>query len=292
MKAQVKLLIIVDTAIDYLSQIEKSLEMQRKDYLVGTEGDVDIVWDIKRQDLSGLNWIEYGYGKNNYGVSPAWISQDTSEIKGEYYSVAYVIKDTNWTKKGNLYISGWSVGFYNGYHIQLVKGYKNNIEANYQTFLMELIHGFNEYSVSRLGVNFNTLFNVRNWDEDVIHAEHPDYELFEYISVIEKIKPILIELFKINEKNMEDIILVFDPLTEKGSRDRKIYRLNKELMQRAHLNNPDYFTFTYGKEAWENVGEISKEEFYFYREVGPAGFEQDFKSSWLQQIIKLFSKKS
>jgi len=291
MKAKINLLVIVDTAIDYLPQIEKSLERQRQDYLAGTGGDVDVVWDIKRQDLSGLNWVEYGYGANNYGVSTAWIVQDTGKIKGEYYSVAYVIKYSNWTRKGNI-ISGWSAGFYNGYHVQLIKAYENNITANYTTFLMELIHGFNEYAMSRLGVNFNTLFNIGNWDEDVIHARHRDYTVFEYRPVIEKMNSILVELFKINQKYMEDVTLVFDPLTEKGSRDRKIYRLNRELMQRAHLNNPEYFIFTYGAKAWADVGEISKEEFFFYREVGPAGFEQDFKSSWLQQIIKLFSKKS
>ena len=288
-KATIRLLIIIDTAIDYENQIISALNMQRQDYLKGADKDIDIVWQFKRQDLSNLNWIEYGYGKNNYGVNTAWIIEDTKN-RPDVYSIAYVINNSNWTRKGNL-IHGWSVGFYNGHHVQLIRGYKNNVEAMYRTFLMELIHSFNEYAKARLGVNFNALFDVYNWDEDVIHAEHPDYKLFEYISVIEKMKPILIELFKIKQvETMYNVHLVFDPHTEKGSKDRKIYRLNFETMERAHLNNPEYFNFTYGKGAWADVEEISKEEFTFYKEVGPAGFEQDFKSNWLQQIVNLIKR--
>ena len=68
---------------------------------------------------------------------------------------------------------------------------------------MELIHSFNEYAKARLGVNFNTLFEVSNWDEDVIHARHEDYEVFKYIPVIRQMKDLLIELFKIKDITME-----------------------------------------------------------------------------------------
>jgi hypothetical protein len=202
MKAEIKLLVIIDAAIDYLPQIEEALEKQKQDYLTATQGEVDVSWIIKRQDLSHLPWMEYGYGADNYGISTAWIRQDTSQISGDYYSIAYVIKDTNWTTQGNKAIAGWSVGFYSGYHVQLIKGFGNNVEANYRTFLMELMHSWNEYSMAKLGTDFNKLFSVLNWDEDVVHGRHPDYTVFKYIPVIQKIKDILIQLFIINNKTM------------------------------------------------------------------------------------------
>ena len=41
MKAKINLLIIVDAKIDFVPQAKEALEMQRKDYLEGTDGDVD-----------------------------------------------------------------------------------------------------------------------------------------------------------------------------------------------------------------------------------------------------------
>ena len=297
MKAKINLLAIVDTKIDFLDQVKEALEMQRQDYLKGTDGDVDIETTIIREDLSGLSWVEY-WG-NNYGVNINWIREHTGPIKEKYgeeiHSIAYVIDWNNWTKKGNQNIWGWNLGkFYpdeDGYQIQLVRAGRNSVQAMYYTFLMELFHAMDDFWYRATRLRLEEIFNVTDFDEDVVHARHPDYEVFKYIPAIRQMKDALIELFRIKQKYMEDVILVFDPLTEKGSKDRKIYRLNNELMQRAHLNNPEYFEFTYGAKAWAAVSEISKEEFFFYREVGPAGFEQDFKSSWLQQIIKLISKK-
>lgn len=191
----IKLLIIKDTVIDYQSQIEEALNLQRQDYLAGTDGELDVSWEIIEQDLSNIEWVEYGYGKGNYGVNRAWLFSDTSFKTQDVYSIAYVVDNSNWTKKGNP-IYGWAAGFFNGYQVQLIRGYQNNVDALYRSFLMELIHSFNEYAKARLGVNFNTLFDVPNWDEDVIHARHEDWDLFEYVPVIRKIKDILLQLFK------------------------------------------------------------------------------------------------
>lgn len=272
MKATIKLLIIKDTAIDYIFQIEEDLEKQRADYLEGSDGDVDISWEIIEQDLSNLNWIEYGYGANNYGVSPAWLTEDTKN-RPDVYSIAYVFADRNWTRLGNQNIWGWSVGFYNNRHVQLIRGSQNNVDSLYKTFLMELMHSFNEYAKDRIGANFNELFKVSNWDEDVVHARHPDWELFKYVPVIRIMKDVLIELFKV--KTTETMIgkLVRDPLG-----GGKVWFVRGKY--KHHVRSSAFLDRLWG---WDQLTSMSKSRFDALETGEPIGFT-GFKS--IISIIK------
>ena len=212
MKATIILLVVVDTAITYLNQVEEALELQRADYLSGTDQELDIVWEIKRQDLSNLNWIEYGYGKDNYGLDTNWVKKDTQKIytsaNNSIHSVAYVFDWYSWTDKGKQNIWGWNLGrFYpdnNGYQVQLIRAGNNNIKAVYYTFLMELFHAIDDFYYRATHKRLEEFFNVTDFDEDIVHARHDDYEIFKYVPAIRQMKDILIELFTINNKTMVD----------------------------------------------------------------------------------------
>jgi len=196
-KAQIKLLVVVDESVKYLEQVEEALELQRQDYLTGTDGEVDVVWDIKRQDLSNLPWQIYW--ADNWGVDTTWVTDNTKDL-GDYDSVAFVIDWDNWTKEGNQSIWGWNLGrFYNGYQVQLIRFADNNIKSVYYTFLMELFHALDDFYYKDTGKRLEELFNVTDFDEDIVHARHDDYEVFKYIPAVRQMKDILIELFKIKE---------------------------------------------------------------------------------------------
>jgi len=260
MKATIKLLVVVDTAITYLDQVEEALEKQRQDYLNGTDNELDITWIIKRQDLSGLNWIEYGYGKDNYGVEIKWLENDVKDKIGTY-SIAYVIDENNWTDKGNQGIWGWSISLPDTVHIQLIKGMKGNVTAMYWTFLMELMHSWDNLYFKITRKRLEDVFMVSNYDEDIIHGKLPEYDAFQYIEVIRKMKDILIDLFKISNKTMYGILVKGHP-----NRD-KIYFVRKH--KRHHINSAELLTTLF---KWDEVISISREK-WDKLEVGePIGF--------------------
>lgn len=271
MKAKIKLLIVVDTAIDYLSDVEKALEKQRQDYLTGTNGEVDIVWEIIRQDLSNLNWVEYGYGNDNYGLDIKWVKGDTANIADSYEdkidSVAYVFDWNSWTTKGNQ-IWGWNLGiFYNGYQVQLVKAGRGAIQAMYYTFLMELMHAHNDFYRRATGKRLEDIFNdVALWDEDIVHARHDDYEVFKYIPVIRQMKDILIDLFKIKATNMkltwEEIQqlyrIVFHREAGKSARGYIGYDLNYVIQE--FKNSDEWFIYDKLLSAGKEIEKFGKSQ--------------------------------
>jgi len=293
-KAQIKLLVFVDTNIDFLPQVIEALELQRQDYLKGTDGEVDVVWEIVRRDLSNLSWIEY-WG-DNYGVNTNWIGEDTKKIRQEYGldidSVAYVFDWNSWTTKGNQYIWGWNLGnFYpdgNGYQVQLIKAGRNSQKALYYTLLMELFHAHDDFYYRATGKRLETMFNVTDFDEDVVHARHEDYEVFKYVPVIQQMKKVLIELFKVQLKE-EDMIfgkLAYDPAQPHGTKDRKVWFLNAETKERSHVNGPGSLEHIFGRDAWNRVDTILESEFAQYTEVSSIGF----KSAFWGQFINLINK--
>src|SRR3990167_6394973 len=95
---------------------------------------------------------------------------------GDYYGVAYVFPWTVWKADG---IWGWSMGFYNGYHVQLIRGFGQNNTVNsiyyqYVTFLEELFHSWDEFIWYELGISLEQVMNVKDFDNEIVHAENPD----------------------------------------------------------------------------------------------------------------------
>jgi len=285
-KAKIRLLVIVDTKVDFLDEVEKALEMQRRDYLEGSGGEVDVVWEIKRQDLSNLPWREY-WG-NNYGVSAQWVREDTAKIRekhgSDFDSIAYVIDWDNWTTEGNGWIWGWNLGtFYpdrNGYQVQLIKAGRHSLKALYYTFLMELFHAHDDFYYRATGKRLETIFNVTDFDEDVVHALHDDYQVFKYIPVIQEMKDVLVDLFRIKEEKQS----MYGELFNDPSGNGKVWFVRNG--KRSHANNSKFLAFVWD---WKEVKEISREDFALLEETAPVGFEQDFKSSWIKNLLKFLS---
>jgi len=262
MTAKIKLTIVIDSKIDYIDDIEAALEKQRDDYREATDNELDIEWNIVTQDLSNLDWIEYGYGKDNYGVHTGWLSKDAKNKDG--YSVVYVIDKSNWTTKGNQKIWGWSVNIPDVTHIQLIKGQKGAVTSMYYTFLMELMHSWDNTYFKITRKRLESIFMVENYDEDIVHGGLPEYTTYKYIDIIRKMKDILLDIFKDTMVKEEDMIgrLI------KGHPDpNKIYWVRKRT--KHHINSPEFFESIWN---WEDVQTMSKEKFNKLEEGAPIGF--------------------
>ena len=199
-KPTIKILVVVDTEIDYLPDIETALEKQRRDYVTATDNELEVEWQIIRQDLFDLQWIEYGYGQNNYGVSTRWLYADQKEKESDpalwgFYSIAYVIDESNWTTQGNQGIWGWSIGPAEQTLIQLIKGMKGRVTAMYWTFLMELMHSWDDTYFKVTRKRLESVFMVQDYDEDIVHGRLPEYTSFQYLPVLRKMKDILLDIF-------------------------------------------------------------------------------------------------
>ena len=184
---------IIDNKSKTYQAIPLSLEKLKEQY----DGVLPLVWDFEYKDLINLNWIEYGYGKDNYGVDTNWLLKDTSRITKEAYDcIIYFIDKSNWTTKGNA-ILGWNLGqFYNNFQIQLVqvKEYPRDVEL---TLKMEIAHSLDNFIFAELGVNLSQFFNVPDYDEDIIHGRmNPPYAVFEYRLAIEKMSDLLTKTFE------------------------------------------------------------------------------------------------
>ena len=198
----IKLLIVLDKSIMYPEQISEGLALQRQDY---EASGIAVTEKFQVQDLSDLKWVEYD-GQGHYGVDWAWLKEQTKDKK-EFYSVAFVFHDENWSRLGmTSEIWGWSAGFFNGVHVQLIRVKKDRVIAldgvvrigTYYAFSMELMHSWNEYIQSKMGMSqneFNNLFNA-DFDEGVVHGKTPPWRRYQYRPVIEILKPYLLKFFK------------------------------------------------------------------------------------------------
>lgn len=204
---KIRMLIILDQpCLLYKDTIEKSLITLREDYRISTNNELDLTWQYEKFFAEDLidDWEEYNTQKD-LGISRAWISQKTKELKEKYQytidCVAFVIDKTNWKSPTT---AGWNLGgFYSSYQIQLIKG--NDYERGlYLRFSMELAHALDDFIFDALGVNLDVRLGF-DYDNGAIHGEHPPYKVFEYRPIIGEIKGLLIDTFK----RRESVTLLF-----------------------------------------------------------------------------------
>ena len=150
------------------------------------------------------------------------------------------------------------------------------------TFRMELAHALDNFAYRDLKINLSEFFGVQSYDEDIIHARHPDYTVFKYIPVIREMKKVLIDLFKIQLIN-KDMFgrLIYDPYTP-----GKVWFLNSEDHTKSHVDDDTYLEHVFGKDAWSTIGAIIEAEFDQYKEVSPIGFKLNF----IEALIKLIRR--
>lgn len=219
-EAAIKILAIVDSEIDFLDEVEDALTLQRSDYLVATEGRVDVQTTIIREELFNLPWKRY-WGEN-WGVDISWIKTRTQKIREKYGdqfdTIVFIIDFDNWTRQGNITINGWNLGtFYpdqNGYQIQLIKAGRHSQRALYLTLLMELFHAHDDFYRRATGKSLEQYFGVTNFDDNIVHGmagqgevlSQEDsvrmfgegYDRWNYRPAFKAMTGILINLFRIN----------------------------------------------------------------------------------------------
>lgn len=188
-----KLKIVIDSSISYLKDVEDALERQKAVYERVSGGKLTIDTHIVREDLSGLPWVESHL--NAKYVDPTWLRRYARS--DDEYGIVYVFDFSNWQAPG---ISGWSMGFYNRHHVQLIKGNSkneatDNIYSMFVTFHEELLHGFDEFLWYELGISLEQILNVGDFDYDIVHAKRWNYD--------KELKIIIPYLIKILNKYME-----------------------------------------------------------------------------------------
>ncbi len=197
MKTIIKLLIVLDEDIDYKDDIEKALIRQKRDYEEGSDGKLTLAWQYTTKRLRELKWVDSPWGKSYRWIDPNWIRDNVKAEDPNIYSIAFVFKYEHWKAPG---IGGWSMGFYNGFHIQLIRGMSptntaNNVYSMYVTFLEELFHGWDEFIWYELGLKIETKLGVEDFDRENVHAEHPDETRWDYQDEIKVMTPYLLQIF-------------------------------------------------------------------------------------------------
>ena len=110
--------------------------------------------------------------------------------------MVYIVDLPNWKAIG---IGGWNLGmFFSGMSVQLTKGYIT-VDSMHKVLSMELAHCLNEQVYEELGVKLKDVLKVKNWDYEVIHGEHPDYQKYYYKNAFEKIADVLLRTFQKRE---------------------------------------------------------------------------------------------
>ena len=181
---------------------ELAITKVKEDYLIGSGGKVSLEVSRYPQDLSGLAFEDYFGG--NYGLNREWITNDTLNKKMLYEDtidcVVYFIPDNYWTKEGNQNIYGWNGGvFFNGYQVEQIRTVA--IERyNHLSLSMELFHALDNIIDKTKGLHFtNKLFNVADFDENIVHDEQKWYK--GYRNEIGILTPVLVEVFSPRKKN-------------------------------------------------------------------------------------------
>jgi len=200
----IKFLVRIDTAIsfkdDYRKQVELALHQQQDTYRLN---GVNIEYEIIPQYLSNAPWL------TNI-VSYSWMNVETLKLKQsgyKAYSVVYIFAEENWKAEG---IGGWHVGNYNGYQVQLIKGFKNNLLWLTRTLLMESMHSW-DTPILNAGINLSEYLGVNDYDETLVHGMYwqgttlsqqesvrifgKEYERYDYSLLIKKLSPLLAKIF-------------------------------------------------------------------------------------------------
>ena len=203
----IKFLIIIDSNIDYLPQIKAGLLEQQYTYKLN---GVDIEYELLRQDLSNIPWLD-----STNAVSYSWLGAETLKLKQSAhpaYSVVYIFHYDNWKPTGG--VGGWHMGNYNGYQVQLIKGFKDNPVWLYRTLMMEGLHSWDSPIASKLGISLSAYLGVNDYDEDLVHGMYgqgitlsqedsirifgQEYTKYDYSLLIKKISPLLNKIFPMN----------------------------------------------------------------------------------------------
>lgn len=224
--AKIKFLNVIDRKIDYEGEIIAALGMQQDTY---RENGVDIEYQFKHIDMPNF-WNDKG---NINHVTIREVLKDMPEA----YTAVFIIHPDNWHDKDD-WVSGWHLGKYGEYQVQLIQAYGGNTTANYRTLMMEGMHSWDTPIWDKLKINLSKYFGVRDYDYTILHGMFHQgetlsqeesmrifgegYVQFDYAPLIKKLAPLLSAAF--NEHTMKLVIKGTEQyLRGKDGKDRHIY---------------------------------------------------------------------
>lgn len=151
-----------------------------------------------------------------------WVRQKTKEISQEMGNIADIILFFVEDYGRDLRIFGRAYGGYiNDYKVGVVRA------GRYQTAEHELLHMFNDLVFTYLGYELSDVFQVSDFDEDVVHGRHPSYREYDYDKVFTKCKPYIINAVS---KRKKDYIFWLEKLIT-AYRKFLILQTNKTVME-------------------------------------------------------------
>jgi len=161
--------------------------------------------------LPGLVWIEKDTDPadaltEDGDINHPWIKKTMNQYN-EYYKgtidlTNFYIDSADWTRDGSF---GVNLGkTYNGSQICIVKRRRRW----YDTAEHEFWHAINDYIYIHTGIRLDTVFNVADFDEDIVHARAPGREEYEYDDLYDKVEPYFVQAVK-NDNNAEFRALLF-----------------------------------------------------------------------------------
>ena len=213
-KTTFRLLVVADQTLEHRKQVFlDAFEMLKKDYEV-VEG-LTLSYYFSFRSFEDVPWEDYWGDGKSLGIKLSWITKQNKKIKKQYgeefHSVVYLVDKPNWKAVG---IGGWNLGrFFSGMSVQLTKGYFTTDSAHKVTS-MEVAHCLNEQVYEELGVRLKDVLKVKNWDYEVVHGEHPDYQKYYYKNAFVKIGDVLLRTFQKREirftKQLEGKIMLLE----------------------------------------------------------------------------------
>ena len=198
-KTPFRLFVVADELLENRRQtFIDAFEILKKDYEV-VEG-LTLSYHFEFRSFKDVEWEDYWGDGESFGIKRSWIEEQNKKIKKlygeEYASVVYLVDLPNWKVRN---IGGWNLGrFYSGMSVQLIKGYINTRSAH-MVLSMEVAHCLNEQVYMLIGKKLKDILGLKDWDFQVVHGEHKDYQKYYYENAFKKIASVLLRTFQVRE---------------------------------------------------------------------------------------------
>lgn len=172
----------------------------------------EIEWMIEEFDYSDYPIEEYGGFVGYWGIQQSWLRERCAAVYNRHREgidqVVFLIDSTNWRLTG---VWGWNISKqFSGYGVQQVRFANNpkhtdarNVNNTVGTLYHELMHDHDSFVYTYLGITIEPLVSVRNWDNDIVHGQSPDWAYIRYNENQAALKAIGTLLYQAMKKRRE-----------------------------------------------------------------------------------------
>lgn len=187
-----KILVITDTAIkrDFLDEVLAQVgELYQR--------NTNIVPQYIVQDFAYGDYPVEQYWGGYYGISHAWLRAECAKAYKRYeeeiVGVVFAISSENWKLDDPAIVKDKPVWGWNhsnqmsGYGVQQVRiaqvaghSRKRNLNNSIGTLFHEGMHDHDTFVFVNTGKLIEDIVKVPDWDNSVVHGQHPDYTYIRY----------------------------------------------------------------------------------------------------------------